>query len=152
MEKWKHSFIWTNSEENRHIHQEIGESWAMLYNPRWGSDMVKSRYIRRYLQIYDIAWLSKISWWLITCISSTKTELLTILSELDHSNIWSSTNSMGIHHGSQSCASGQDKFWFWNFNFEDVRNIDTKMLKYARDACIGINKFRLYHIYQIVYI
>ena len=36
--------------------QGIGESQAMSYNPRWGSDKVKSRYIRPYQTSPRIIW------------------------------------------------------------------------------------------------
>ena len=37
-------------------YQEIGESQVMSYNPRWGSDKVKSRYIRPYQTSSRIIW------------------------------------------------------------------------------------------------
>ena len=37
-------------------HQDIGKSQAMSYNPRWGSDEVKSRYIRPYQTSPRIIW------------------------------------------------------------------------------------------------
>ena len=43
--------------------QEIGESRAVSYDPRWGSDRVKASYIRPYHTLPRILWLSPISWW-----------------------------------------------------------------------------------------